>query len=300
MNLGRRNFLRGLALAATGALALGADATFIEPDRPIVTRLEIPLRRLPAAFDGFKIAQLSDFHYDDHFSVVPIKRAVEIVNGLNPDLVVLTGDFVTQPFSYRWQDAQKCANAAGPCAEILRGIRSGNQMLAVLGNHDYGCDHKRVTALLQAQGIKVLVNHSIALERSGSRLWIAGADDNPDAGDLRATLRGVPQDEATVMLIHEPDNAEYTQHFPVDLQMSGHSHGGQVVFPLIGPLYLPENGKRFPWGLRQLGSLTLYTNAGIGTMGLPIRFNCPPEVTLYSLRCKAESSDLEIPVTRIL
>jgi len=294
--MNRRKFLGGLALATTGALALGADVTFIEPDRPVLTRLEIPLRRLPQALDGFTIAQLSDFHYDDHFSVVPIKKGVEIINALRPDLVVLTGDFVSEPISYRWQDAEKAANAAGPCADILKGLQCSHQLLAVLGNHDYGTDAKRVTELLQARHIDVLVNRAIPIDRSGSRLWIAGADDNPDAGDLRATLRGVPDNDATVMLIHEPDNAEYTQHFPVDLQISGHSHGGQVRFPIIGPLYLPENGRRFPWGLRQLNSLTLYTNVGIGTVGVPVRFNCPPEVTLYTLRCAPEGAQSFVPL----
>lgn len=294
--MNRRRFLGGLALATTGALALGADVTFIEPDRPVLTRLEIPLRRLPQAFDGFTIAQLSDFHYDEHFSVVPIKKGVEIINALHPDLVVLTGDFVSEPISYRWQDAEKAANAAGPCADIFQGLQCPHQLLAVLGNHDYGTDAKRVTELLQARHIDVLVNRAIPIDRSGSRLWIAGADDNPDAGDLRATLRGVPDNDATVMLIHEPDNAEYTQHFPVDLQISGHSHGGQVRFPIIGPLYLPENGRRFPWGLRKLNSLTLYTNVGIGTVGLPFRFNCPPEVTLYTLRSAPEGAQSFVPL----
>ena len=281
-SLNRRNFLRGLALAATGALAV--DAAIIEPDRPVLTRLEVPLRRLPPAFDGFTIAQLSDFHYDEHFSVVPIKRAVEIVNALHPDLVVLTGDFVTQPLSNRFGDAKKAAEKAEPCAAILGKLQSRGDLIAVLGNHDYGTDHRRVTQCLQAQGITVLINQSHALERSGARLWIAGADDNPDDGDLRATLRDVPPDEAVVLLSHEPDNAEYAMHFPVDLQLSGHSHGGQVRFPLIGPLYLPEHATRFPWGLRKLGSLTLYTNIGIGTIRVPVRLNCPPEVTLVTLR----------------
>lgn len=283
--MNRRTFLRGLALAATGTLALGADAAIIEPDRPVLTRLEIPLRRLPRAFDGFTIAQLSDFHYDDYFSVHPIKRAVEIVNGLHPDLVVLTGDFVTQPWTHSRASDRKAANAAEPCAAILSQLKSRSGILAVLGNHDYDTDPKRVTECLQAQAIPVLVNRSVPVERSGARIWIAGADDNPDDGDLRSTLRGIPSDEAVVMLMHEPDNAQYTMHHPVDLQLSGHSHGGQVRFPLIGPLYLPEHGTRFPWGLRQLDSLTLYTNVGIGTMGLPVRFNCPPEITLVTLRC---------------
>ncbi len=280
--LTRRKFLGGIA--AAGALTVGVDAWIIEPDHPVLKRVEIPLRRLPPAFDGFTIAQLSDFHYDDHFSVIPIKRAVEMVNGLSPDLIVLTGDFVTQPLSERFENGRKFADAAAPCAAILAKLKAPTQLVAVLGNHDYGTDPKRVTECLQAEGIRVLVNQSFPLERSGARLWIAGADDNPDDGDLRTTLKNVPPNEATVLLAHEPDNAEYTMHFPVDLQLSGHSHGGQVRFPLIGPLYLPEHATRFPWGLRRLGALTLYTNVGIGTIRIPIRLNCPPEVTFFTLR----------------
>jgi len=97
-------------------------------------------------------------------------------------------------------------------------------------------------------------------------------------------LQRVPSDEAVVLLAHEPDYADYVARYPVDLQLSGHSHGGQVRFPFVPPLFLPEMAKKYVWGLYRIGELTLYTNPGLGTIRVPVRLNCPPEVTLISVR----------------
>ena len=105
--------------------------------------------------------------------------------------------------------------------------------------------------------------------------------------DLGLALRGIPTDEPVILLAHEPDWADYVAPHPVDLQLSGHSHGGQIRFPLIGAVVLPELARKYPWGLRRIGSLTLYTNAGIGTILVPMRLNCPPEITLITLRAGA-------------
>src|SRR5262249_34591136 len=118
-----------------------------------------------------------------------------------------------------------------------------------------------------------------------SRLWLAGVDDVIEGKpDMDRTLRGIPGNEAVILLAHEPDFADQVVQYPVDLQLSGHSHGGQVRIPLIGAPYLPELGRKYPWGLRRIGRLTLYTNVGIGTIRVPFRWNCPPEITLITLR----------------
>jgi predicted MPP superfamily phosphohydrolase len=130
----------------------------------------------------------------------------------------------------------------------------------------------------------VMYDESQPIEREGKKLWIAGLDDNPDETDLTAALKKVPAREPVVALIHEPDTADFVSKYPVDLQLSGHSHGGQVRLPFIGAAYLPPLARKYPRGLRKVGGLTLYTNVGIGTMGLPLRLNCPPEVTLFTLR----------------
>lgn len=247
----------------------------------------MPLARLPEDWDGLRVAQLSDFHYDQHFSVMPLRRAIDMVNRLHPDLVVLTGDFVTVPLLSHYLQ-KRAADAAEPCARLLSRLYARFGMLAILGNHDAGSDSNRIIAILHAQNIPVLRNRSISLEQGGTRLWLAGVDDALKGQlDLDLALRQVPQNETVILLAHEPDIADTVARKPVDLQLSGHSHGGQVRFPLLGAPYLPPLGRKYPWGLRRIGPLTLYTNAGIGTIRMPLRFNCPPEITLITLRAAA-------------
>jgi len=280
----RRRFLQaGAAFAATGALAVTADGMIFEAPHPKVVSIEVPLSRLPESWDGFRIAQLSDLHYDDHFSVVPIRKAIDLVNGLQPDLVVVTGDFITSPFFRRRPRLIQAAKAIEPCAELVAQMRARFGILATLGNHDVSTDPAHITAVLESHGISVLTNRSVSFERNGERLWLSGVGDVLEGqSDLKLALKGIPQAEAVVLLAHEPDFATYVKH--VDLQLSGHSHGGQIRIPLYGAPVLPVLGRHYPWGLRRIGPLTLYTNIGIGTIWVPIRFNCPPEVTLITLR----------------
>ena len=284
--ISRRRFLRvASGAAAVGTLAVAADATLIEPNRPRLVRVEVPLRRLPLNFDGLTIAHLSDFHYDPHFSVTPIEAAVRIANEVNPDLVVLTGDFVTSPTLRRRSFVMGAAKQAEPCAEILRRLHARFGIWAVLGNHDAFTDPLYIEATLRRAGIQVLRNGAVPVEWRQQRFWLTGVDDVLAGSDnLEKALRGVPGTEAVVLLAHEPDFADRAATYPVDLQLSGHSHGGQVRFPLVGPVYLPKLARKYPLGLRQVGSLKLYTNPGVGTLLIPVRWNCPPEVTIITLR----------------
>jgi predicted MPP superfamily phosphohydrolase len=280
--INRRKFIR---LAATaGVAALAADAFLVEPDLPQLVRREIPLRRWPERMDGFTIVQLSDFHYDPVFSIHPLKAAIGMVNDLQPDLIVLTGDFVSTPLVGR-TPAPKAAAAADPCARWLKKLRAPHGLWAVMGNHDVATDVGRVTSALRAQGIRVLANQSVPVENNGGRFWLSGVNDVlGGSADLHATIRSIPVDEAAVLLAHEPDFADYVARYPIDLQLSGHSHGGQVRLPLIRPFYLPLLAKKYISGLFKIGGLTLYTNRGLGTVGVPVRFNCPPEITLMTIR----------------
>lgn len=273
-------------VAATGTLAMVGDGTIFEASRPRLVSIEVALSRLAEPWDGFRIVQLSDFHYDEYFSVVPLRKAIEIVNGLQPDLVVLTGDFITASSKKaRSSIAVRAAKPIEPCAQLLAQMGGRSGILAVLGNHDVLTDAAHITAVLQSSGIPVLHNRSIVLERQGKRLWLCGVDDILNGKpDLDLALRAIPPNEPVVLLAHEPDWADYVARRPVDLQLSGHSHGGQIRFPFIGAPYLPPLARKYPWGLRRIGPLALYTNAGVGTMGIPMRLNCPPEVTLITLR----------------
>ncbi len=279
----------GAAGAGLGAAAIAGDGVIFEPNRPKLVPIEVVVPRLAQAWDGYRIAQLSDLHYDDYFSVVPIRKAIEIINGLRPDLVVLTGDFVTGPIGdghRRSERARKgAAQAIEPCARLLSQLRPKSGTLAILGNHDVYTDAVYITAVLQSHEIPILKNRSIALEREGTRLWLSGVDDVlAGKPDLDLALKGIPPAEPVILLAHEPDWADYVARHSVDLQLSGHSHGGQVRLPYIGAPLLPELGRKYPWGLRRIGALTLYTNVGIGTVRLPVRLGCPPEITLITLR----------------
>jgi predicted MPP superfamily phosphohydrolase len=243
----RRHFL--LAAAATGAVAITGDATFVEPNLPRIVRKEFLLPRWPERLDGFTVALLSDFHYDPYFSVHPLRAAIPMVNTLK------------------------------------RQLSAPHGLWAVLGNHDWETDPDIVTGALQAENIRVMANQSEPMERDGARFWLSGVTDVLSrTADLSETLRRVPAGEAVILLAHEPDFADHACRFPIDLQLSGHSHGGQIRIPLCPPLYLPPLARKYVLGTYRVGDLTLYTNAGLGTVMVPMRLNCPPEITLLTLR----------------
>lgn len=278
--LSRRKFLAG-AVSGLAALALGADTLVVEPKDLQPRRVNIFLKRLPEAFDGFRIAQISDIHFGPYMGQAGVERAVRLAQSFRPDLVALTGDFVSHP----WHKPNGRAGAMfiEPCADVLAQLKD-IRMIAVLGNHDHFNGAKIVEAGLKERGIAIPRNASLPLELGKDRIWIAGVDDvRVRAADLGRTLRGVPTDEATILLAHEPDFADHAARFPVDLQLSGHSHGGQVRFPGIGALVLPEMAHKYPIGLNRVGALQVYTNVGLGVINPPVRFLCPPEVTFLTL-----------------
>jgi predicted MPP superfamily phosphohydrolase len=278
----RRTFF-GRALAGAGFLAAvgAADVLFVEPRTVAIERVNIKLARLPEAFHGFRIAQISDIHFGPYMGRAGVQRAVDIARRFSPDLVVLTGDFVSHAFHK--PNGPDGARFAEPCADVLAAMKEIPK-IAVLGNHDHWTDPNFVEGALNDRGIAVLRNSAVPLERGGQRLWIAGVDDvYARAADLSRALNGVPPQEATVLLAHEPDFADHTARFPVDLQLSGHSHGGQVRLPGIGALILPAMARKYPIGLNRVGSLQVYTNRGLGVINPPVRFHCPPEVTFVTL-----------------
>lgn len=280
--LSRRKFLLAGAVAAAGAAGLGTDG-FVQSNHPHIVEIEIPLSRLPESFDGFRIVQLSDFHYEEHFSAVPIRKSVAIVNGLRPDLIALTGDFVTVPILERPASMRAAAATIEPCAAALRDLQAPK--FAILGNHDAATSADRIVRALHEAHIPVLRNQSVPIERGRDRIWLAGIDDLlRGMPDMSTTLENIPEKDMTILLAHEPDFADDAALSPVDLQLSGHSHGGQIWIPGIGAPWLPPMARRYPRGLNKVGDLTVYTNIGIGTIRAPIRINCPPEITLITLR----------------
>jgi len=278
--LSRRDFLKLGGIAAVGLPLYAGEVSRHELS---VQRITVRLRQLPQAFRGFTIAQISDFHYAEYTEAFFIRRVVERVNQLAPDMVALTGDFITNGF---WS-AKDTIRFAGECAEILSHIQSPLRY-AVLGNHD--CAVKPYTAAvidaLESHGIPVLRNRSVPLERGGGRVWLAGTGDAliGDFGLQQALPAPAHRDgESVILLAHEPDVLPLVATHNVDLMLSGHTHGGQVRFPFLPAMFLPELGQHYVEGLYRLGPTQLYVNRGVGTVNLPFRFNCPPEITLITL-----------------
>ncbi len=253
-----------------------------EPQHPVAERIDVRLARLPEAFQGFRIAQITDIHFGPHMGQAGVERAMVLAQQFHPDLVALTGDFVSHPFGQ--SNGPAGAKNAEPCADVFARWK-GVPMIAVLGNHDHWNNPDMVSGALAERGIRVLRNQAEAIERGGERMWIAGIDDAlAGQADLPRSLAGIPPADATVLLAHEPDFADYAARFPVDLQLSGHSHGGQVRFPGIGPIVLPAMAQKYHTGLNRVSQLQVYTSRGVGVINPPVRLNCPPEVTLITLR----------------
>ncbi|MGE0407590.1 MAG: metallophosphoesterase, partial [Candidatus Korobacteraceae bacterium] len=229
---------------------------------------------------GVKIALLSDFHFAPFTGEGEIRAAVAAVNALEPDLVALTGDFVSSSLD----GSPKPARFIEPCSRILAGLQAPLGRYAVLGNHDHSTDPSRISETLRSQRIRVLSNRNLSVERDGQRLWIAGVDDAlAGKPDFDKALKGIPANEPVVLLAHEPDLLDESARRSVDLQLSGHSHGGQIRVPGVGAPYLPPLGRKYPAGFYQVGPSQLYTSRGVGLSGVPFRFACPPEVTLLEL-----------------
>jgi predicted MPP superfamily phosphohydrolase len=280
--LTRRQFLQLSALAAGGGLI--GYAGLWDRHHLVLTRRTIRIRRLPEAFDGLRIAQISDIHYEEFSEPHFVKEVVRRVNELEADIVVITGDFVTDGPLPRHIGAR----FSYPCAETLAGLTCPHR-IASLGNHDFEVGATTVVDALRLHGIPCLVNSHMPFERSGSRLWLGGTASliaaTPDL-DRSLPAKAAPE-EPVILLAHEPDFAhEVARLNRVDLMLSGHTHGGQVHLPLLGTprKMLPQGGRIFVEGHFVVGSMQLYVNRGIGTVKLPIRFLCPPEITLLTLR----------------
>ncbi len=275
-NISRRRLLRG-GICTLGALVAGEKwATAVEPHWDEVVALEMPLPRLEKAFDGYRIAQLSDMHLGDGMSRARLDGIVEKTNNLGADLIVLTGDYVSGDGA-RW---------AKDITGALSNLQARDGVMAVLGNHDIWADAKVIRRALRDAGIRELNNDVHILRRGHAQTFIVGLDD-PWYGKpkLEPILAHLPAKGAAILLAHEPDFADqFSQYGRFDLQLSGHSHGGQVCLPTGIPLRLPGYGQKYPRGQYQIGDMILYTNRGIGSSGIPVRFNCRPEISLFTLR----------------
>lgn len=251
--------------AGTGMLKLIGYAYRVTPDRVVIERQAVRIPDLPSHLDGFTIGVLSDLHLGPFLDQKDALAVTRLLAAEKPDLVVLAGDLVS------------CKQAMLALPRVLKPLRGA---YAVLGNWEYGRDVVRpISALKQ---LRMLVNEG-ALVAEG--LWLAGVDDAREAPDLDRALAGAPDGAVRILLSHEPDFADRVEaRHRIALQISGHSHGGQVRLPLIGPTLLPPGGRKYHSGLNRAPHCQVYTSRGVGMVHLPIRLNCPPELSLLTLR----------------
>lgn len=250
-------------------------AKFIEPNWIEINSLQLTLPHLSPEFNGYRIVQISDIHRDEWMTQKRFKKIISLVNQQKPDLVAITGDLVTH-FSPSIIPTLKFA---------LDKFIAKDQTVAVLGNHDYLNDSEAIIQAIEESGITYLGNSIYTLHRGNAMLHIAGIDDIwKGKPRLDVLLKQLPNEGAAILLAHEPDFADTsaaTGRF--DLQLSGHSHGGQVHLPLITGLFLPPFGKKYYSGRYQVKDMIQYTNRGLGMTGKHLRFAARPEITVFTL-----------------
>ncbi len=281
----RRKFLR--RLLGTGAV-LGAGALYatqVEPFWLDCHEVDAAIANLPAAFEGYRIAQLTDLHAGESVPISFLARAIDRVNAMNPDCVVVTGDLVTHD-----------PDSVDPIVQVLARLRS--PVYVTFGNHDYnpvGGVPGPVTVLadelemkLSAIGCVVLRNRSVALNRKGQRLWLVGLEDLLTTRFLPdLAFFGVPRDEPRICLSHNPDGTNALVPHQPDLILSGHTHGGQVRIPFWGAIMLPTVDRHLDQGRFQLPHGQLYVSRGVGFLAR-VRFDCRPEIPVFRLRSEYE------------
>ncbi|MBI5932503.1 MAG: metallophosphoesterase [Chloroflexi bacterium] len=282
--ISRRDFLKLSAwffgLGAAASLGGAEYVTQIEPAWVEVTHPTLKLPRLHPAFSGFRLAQVSDIHMGGWMNRARFDKVVQLVLDEAPDAVAITGDYL---LSRGWDDAR--AAALEEVCAALKPLVDAFPVFTVMGNHDYWTDIEKVRPWLREAGLTELSNEAHTLRRGDASLHICGLDDVYEKrDDLKKLLLNLPSDGAAVLLCHEPDFADTSaaeERF--DLQISGHSHGGQVVLPYYGVVHTPRHGHKYPLGQYQVGTMIQYTNRGVGMARIPVRFNCRPEITIFTL-----------------
>ena len=258
-----------------GNLSRVAKDAIDEANSLSLERVTIKIKRLPRQLDGFRIVHLSDTHHSPFTSLDHIARAVEYANSLGPDMFALTGDYVSHEQKY-----------IAPVAEVLGKLRSEFGTFACLGNHDHWTDAELVTDLFRGEGITMLINEGLRLEARGGSFWLAGVDDHMvGKTDLKAALAGSFPDEMKLLLAHNPVIFRRAARRGIDLTLSGHTHGGQIKVRDPEKRILPQ--RRLKAGLHRRYDSQIYITRGIGTVVVPMRYQCPPEISLLELR-KAE------------
>lgn len=241
-----------------------------------ITEVNIFLKRLPSSFNGIKIILFSDLHLGFFCTQEDLLFLTGVINSLNPDVICFAGDLT---------DKRTGKHQLEEAVPILKKLTASYGKYAVLGNHDYHTGPLKAKRALEDSGFLVLTNQSTVLEKNGQKVCLIGLDDVIKGKvEIQKTLSSKTQECCSIILVHEPDCADEVARYSIDLQMSGHSHGGQVRLPIIGPIRTTKLGKRYIHGLYNIGNMQLFTTQGVGTTILPIRFFCRPEIVILTLK----------------
>ncbi len=274
--INRRKFLTIGAAAVAGGLVTAATHVYRndESEHLVVERVQIPIKNLKPAFEGFRIVQMSDFHLYPLTKLDLVEQAVAIANSLKPSLTVLTGDYV-------WHEVE----AIFDLVPALANLDAQHGVFSIIGNHEIWTDIDVIRTAFAAQRLPILENQGLPLTIGDEMIYLAGLDDGwSGEPDLDAALQDLPDGVPVILLMHEPDLADtYSLDSRVSLQLSGHSHGGQVRLSRSRPILLPYLSWKYDQGLYRVNDMWLYTSRGIGITNVPVRFNCPPEITEITL-----------------
>jgi predicted MPP superfamily phosphohydrolase len=262
------------ALAVGVAMSAAGGAVSLR-QRPRIRTHEVAITGLPAAFDGYRIAQISDLHCGPFASAHRVAGWVAAVNRLRPDAIAVTGDLIVSGPDF-----------VSVVAAALAGLRANDGVFASMGNHDYFCDGEAMVTALERAGLTVLRNRGVVVRRGGAALFVAGVDDTwTRRDDLERTLADRPSGAPVVLLAHDPMLFPQAAARGVDLVLSGHTHGGQVAIPLLARrLNLARLITPFTNGVYRSGTSMLYVNRGLGTTGPPVRIAVAPEIAVLVLR----------------
>ena len=271
-----RTFIVAVLVAG---LTAAVWSTVFEPDLLFVRTITVETKKWPPTRPALRIAVISDLHVGaPHVDLAKVDRVVAEINGLRPDIVVILGDFLIHGVLF--------GSFVEPeiTADRLKNLKARYGVFAVLGNHDWWYDGQRVWRSLTDVGIEVLENRGARLELPSGAIWLAGiSDDMVGLADPEGTISPLPDGEPIIALTHGPAIFPNIPSRTL-LTLAGHTHGGQVFFPAIGPLYIPGRSPlRYAYGHIRENGKDMYVTAGIGTSFLPIRFNMPPEIALITV-----------------
>ena len=288
--ISRRHFFqtvgRAVGVSAIGAMASGTYAYAFEPRWLETNRHTVKLAKLPPAFAGTRIVQLSDLHHSEFLGREHLEEVLESTMAEKPDLVLITGDFVTGFLGNVKAFRRKTGDFfLRELAEVFRKVKAPLGVWGCPGNHDFWYGYSTVKRFLRQSGVHLLRDEHVRLSRQNQSIVLVGLTDLwSEPIRWRRALRRTSKKECRLVMMHNPDSFSQAVRFDLDFVMCGHTHGGQISLPFIGPPILPIANRAFVQGWFRDRGTQMYVNRGIGVIGIPIRFNARPEIAVFELQ----------------